>query len=111
MEEARRKLFEKAIKKFTIKELVKHQSIGSGQKNLIELISRYPGFGKGFKVFKKTWPENSYYELKNVELFVSYCLTLNTCLLCRAVATADYKASSTGRENLRETKLNRYQAF
>jgi hypothetical protein len=42
-------------------DLVKHQSIGSGQKNLIELISRYPGYGKGFKVFKKTWPENSYY--------------------------------------------------
>ena len=74
MEEARKKLFEKAIKKFTIKELVKHQSIGSGQKNLIELISRYPGFGKDFKVFKKTWPENSYYKVKQVELFVSQFL-------------------------------------
>jgi len=30
MEEARKKLFEKAIKKFSIKELVKHQTIGSG---------------------------------------------------------------------------------
>ena len=61
MEEAKKKLFEKVIKKFTMAELVKHSSIGSGQKNLIELISRYPGFGRGFKVFKKTWPENSYY--------------------------------------------------
>ena len=54
-------LFEKVVKKFTMADLVRHQSIGSGQKNLIELISRYPGYGKGFKVFKKTWPENSYY--------------------------------------------------
>jgi len=72
MEEARKKLFEKAIKKFTMKDLVKHQHIGSGQKNLIELISRYPGFGAGFRVFRKTWPAESYYELKHVHLFVSH---------------------------------------
>ena len=81
MEEARRKLFEKAIKKFTIKELVKHQTIGSGQKNLIELISRYPGFGRDFKVFKKTWPANSYYKIKQVELFVS-CIFSFSHLYC-----------------------------
>lgn len=77
MEEARKKLFEKAIRKFTLKELVKHRTLGSGQKNLVELISRYPGFGSGFKVYRKTWPQNSYFELKNVHLFVSM---LNTTL-------------------------------
>ena len=97
MEEARRKLFEKAIKKFTIKELVKHQSIGSGQKNLIELISRYPGFGKDFKVFKKTWPENSYYKVKQVELFVSFYSPITK--LCRVGAMADCLERSTGMEN------------
>ena len=30
MEEARKKLFEKVIKKFTMSDLVKHQTIGSG---------------------------------------------------------------------------------
>lgn len=74
MEEARKKLFEKAMKKFTLKDLVKHQSIGSGQKNLIELISRYPGFGQGFRVFKKTWPVNSYYHIRQVHLFVRLTL-------------------------------------
>lgn len=71
MEEARKKLFEKAMKKFAMGDLVKHHTIGSGQKNLIELISRYPNFGNGFRVFKKTWPADSFYEIKNVHLFVS----------------------------------------
>lgn len=71
MEEARKKLFEKAMKKFTMAELTKHQTFGSGQRNLVELISRYPGFGQGFKIHKKTWPENSYIEVKDVHLFVS----------------------------------------
>ena len=44
MEEAKRKLFEKAVKKFTLEEVIRHKNIGAGQKNLIELISRYPGY-------------------------------------------------------------------
>ena len=54
MEEAKRMLYEKAIKKFTIQEVVKHKT--TSHKNLIELISRYPGHGQGFKVFSKWWP-------------------------------------------------------
>lgn len=45
MEEARKKLFEKVIKKFTLQDLVKHHSIGAGQKNLVEMVSKYPNFG------------------------------------------------------------------
>jgi hypothetical protein len=71
MEEARKKLFEKVIKSFEMKQLIRHQTIGSGQKNLIELISRYPGHGLGFKVHRKTWPEDSYWLIKDVHLFVS----------------------------------------
>ena len=55
MEEAKRAVFERVIKKYTLKEVVKHSSLGAGQRNLIELISRYPGQGLGFKVYKKTW--------------------------------------------------------
>ena len=71
MEEARKKLFQKAIRTFEFQNLVRHQTIGSGQKNLVELISRYPQHGNGFKVYKKTWPEDSYWQLKDVQMLVS----------------------------------------
>ena len=71
MEEARKALFGKVIRKYTLPELVKHRSLGAGQKNLIELISRYPGQGMNFKVFKKTWNEGTFFHVKRVQLFVS----------------------------------------
>lgn len=46
MEEAKRILYEKVIKKFTLQEVTRHKDIGA--KNLIELISKYPGHGVGF---------------------------------------------------------------
>jgi hypothetical protein len=54
MEEARKLLYEKAIKKFTMAEITKHKGIKS--KNLVEMLSRYPGYGVGFKVQRKWWP-------------------------------------------------------
>ena len=69
MEEAKRLLYEKAIKKFTMQEIVKHKTIK--HKNLIELISRYPGYGGGFKVYSKWWPENTFYHIRQVQLFVT----------------------------------------
>lgn len=69
MEEARRLLYEKAIKKFTMAEVTAHKKIAN--KNLIEMISRYPGQGKGFKVYSKWWPENTFYQVRDVHLFVS----------------------------------------
>ena len=74
MEEARRALFERVIRKYTLAEVVKHRSLGAGQRNLIELISRYPGQGLGFKVFKKTWHEGSFFHVKRVDMFVSFSL-------------------------------------
>ena len=71
MEEARRALFERVIRKYTLHEIVKHRRLGAGQKNLIELISRYPGQGLGFKVFKKTWQQDHFYHIKKVDMFVS----------------------------------------
>jgi len=69
MEEARRKLFEKVVRKFTLAEVAKHRTIGAGQRNIVELISKYPGYGKDFKIFRSSWPENSFIHIKRVELF------------------------------------------
>lgn len=68
------------MKRFTMQDLIKHHSIGSGQRNLVELISRYPGFGQHFKVFKKTWPADCYYKIKRVELYVSFLDSLLSVL-------------------------------
>lgn len=53
MEEARRLLYEKAIKKFTLEEVTRQHKMS--YKNLIEMISKYPGNGEGFKVWSKWW--------------------------------------------------------
>jgi hypothetical protein len=37
-------------------------------------MSRYPGYGVGFKVYSKFWPENTFYHVKKVHLFVSIYL-------------------------------------
>jgi len=68
MEEARRLLYEKAIKKFTLQEVTKHKTMP--YKNLIEMLSKYPGNGVGFKVYSKWWPENTFYHVREVKLFV-----------------------------------------
>jgi hypothetical protein len=67
MEEAKRLLYEKAIKKFTLQEVTKHRTIQ--HKNLIEMLSRYPGYGQGFKVYRKWWPQNMFFHVRNVHLF------------------------------------------
>ena len=71
MEEAKRALFDRAIRKYALKELVKPSTLGAGQHNLVELVGRYPGHGLSFKVFKKTWPEGSFWHVKSVQMFVS----------------------------------------
>jgi hypothetical protein len=57
------------IKKFTLKDLAKHNKIGP--KNLFEHISVYPNRGEGFKVWRKTWPEGTYYTIREMKMFVS----------------------------------------
>mmetsp|Transcript_37154 Transcript_37154/g.48863 ORF Transcript_37154/g.48863 Transcript_37154/m.48863 type:complete len:129 (+) Transcript_37154:15-401(+) len=69
MEEARRALFERVIRKYALAEVTKHRTLGAGQRNLIELISRYPSYGMGFKVFKKTWHEGCFWHVKKVDMF------------------------------------------
>jgi hypothetical protein len=68
MEEAKRLLYEKAIKKFTLQEVTRHKAYR--QKSLIEMLTRYPGYGEGFKVSHSDWPENSFYHIRSVKLFV-----------------------------------------
>lgn len=48
MEEAKKMLYEKAIKKFTLEDIVRHRKFY--HKSLIEMLSRFPGYGNGFKV-------------------------------------------------------------
>ena len=67
MEEARRLLYEKVIKKFTIEQVTKHKKIQN--KNLIEMLSGYPGYGNGFKVNRKWWPQGMFFHVKKVDLF------------------------------------------
>jgi hypothetical protein len=67
MEEARKLLYEKAIKKFTMQEITKHRTAKS--KNLVEMLSRYPGYGVGFKVQRKWWPAGTFMHVKRVHLF------------------------------------------
>ena len=67
MEEARRLLYEKAIKKFTLQDITKHKAYS--QKNLIEMLTGYPGYGEGFKVYHKFWPQGSFYHVKQVHLY------------------------------------------
>ena len=35
--------------------------------NLTELIGRFPKNGNGFKVFKKTWPEKTYWKIMHIK--------------------------------------------
>jgi hypothetical protein len=69
MEEARRLLYEKVIKKFTLQEITKHRIIK--QKSLVEMLTRYPGYGVGFKVHRKWWPEGMFYHVRQVHLLSS----------------------------------------
>lgn len=72
LDEAKRLLYEKAIKRFTMQEVTKHHTIP--HKNLIEMLSRYPSQGVGFKVWSKWWPENTFYHVRDVRLFVKLYL-------------------------------------
>ena len=67
LEEARRLLYDKAIKKFALQEVTKHRTIQ--HKNLVEMMTRYPGHGVGFKVYRKWWPANMFFHVKQVELY------------------------------------------
>ncbi|TNV74023.1 hypothetical protein FGO68_gene8606 [Halteria grandinella] len=66
MEEARRLLYEKVIKKFTLQDITKHKTLR--QKNLVEMLTGYPNHGVGFKVYNKHWPQGSFYHVKQVDL-------------------------------------------
>lgn len=78
LDEARRLLYEKAIKKFTLQEVTKSRTIS--YKNLIESLTKYPGYGVGFKVWSKWWPEGTFYHVRDVRVFVilSFILKSNS---------------------------------
>ena len=51
-------LIKRALQQFPIKETIKAKP---GQLNIIEMVTRFPKNGLGVKIYKKTWPENSYW--------------------------------------------------
>ncbi|KRX11202.1 hypothetical protein PPERSA_07727 [Pseudocohnilembus persalinus] len=57
-------LAKKTIRNFSLADLIKHKT--NPYKNLYEICHIYPNKGKEFKFWRKTWPENSYWVLKDV---------------------------------------------
>ena len=51
-------LIKRALQQFPMKETIKAKP---GQLNIIEMVTRFPKNGLGVKIYKKTWPENSYW--------------------------------------------------
>ena len=51
-------VIKRALQRFAIKETVKAKP---GQFSIVEMVSRFPKNGLGVKIYKKTWPENSYW--------------------------------------------------
>ena len=51
-------LIKRALQLFPLKETIKAKP---GQLNIIEMVTRFPKNGLGVKIYKKTWPENSYW--------------------------------------------------
>ena len=51
-------LIKRALQQFPLKETIKAKP---GQLNIIEMVTRFPKNGLGVKIYKKTWPENSYW--------------------------------------------------
>ena len=51
-------LIKRALQQFPLKETIKAKP---GQINIIEMVTRFPKNGLGVKIYKKTWPENSYW--------------------------------------------------
>ena len=62
---------EEKVKTYTLQDVTKHANIGAGQKNIFELISRWPGYGAGFKLYKKQWPKDCFFHAKEVMVGVS----------------------------------------
>ena len=53
-----------AMRKFPLADSVKAKP---GQLSLTEMITRYPNKGVGMKVWRKTWPANSYWQVMHAE--------------------------------------------
>ena len=70
IEEAKKMLYQKVIKRFTLEDVTRHRKFQ--HKSLIEMLSRFPSHGKDFKVMHVNWPENTFYHVTKVNLFVIF---------------------------------------
>jgi len=101
VEEVKKELYKKVMRTFTLKDLTRQRDIQHG-KNLVELISRYPGNGLGFKVRDTQWPEDEFVHVTRVNLFVS-----SSNLLIRAADMAESTVSIIKDQTLKKTKKYR----
>ncbi len=67
-EKVAQNIFKQAVKTFELKDLIRHRNIK--QKSLVEMLSRFPGSGAGFKVYRRTWPRGMYYQVSHANLKV-----------------------------------------
>lgn len=70
---AAEEMLSKTVKTFTFQEIVKFGN--HPYKNLPELLAQYPNKGVGFKVWRKTWPQNKFIIIKEAEFKVTHPLS------------------------------------
>ena len=51
--------------------MARHATLRATEKNIYEQISKYPGYGMGFKVFRRSWPADSYFHIKKIDIKVN----------------------------------------
>ena len=57
--------FKEVAKRFSMADITRHRH--RNHKNLHELITRYPSGGRGFRVWMKEWPENSFITIRRIQ--------------------------------------------
>lgn len=63
---AKKGIIRGALQQFTLDDITKHQKIVD--KSLIEQVTGYPSQGLGFRVWRRTWPPNSFWDVKDVKI-------------------------------------------
>mmetsp|Transcript_4743 Transcript_4743/g.5183 ORF Transcript_4743/g.5183 Transcript_4743/m.5183 type:complete len:141 (-) Transcript_4743:95-517(-) len=59
------KAVDQLAKTFTLPDLIKHATFP--RKTILEMCAQYPSQGVGFKIWKKHWPKETYYEVKEAK--------------------------------------------
>jgi small subunit ribosomal protein S34 len=60
------RLAEAGVKVWTKQEILKQWT--TGYMSMFQMCGQLPNRGVGYRFYRKTWPENSYYELSTIKL-------------------------------------------